>query len=297
MHSPSQLLAPHQRLPQSTDDPVGCAIHSLVEARENSLVNDLMRSALDAASKNGASHLKVEFEAEGASSVDAEALAALTSEYKLGLVVKIGGCEAVRDIREALHLGAQSVVAPMIESPFAAAKFERAVTDEANAAGLPLPQLAINVESVTGTSVLPEILKAPALKRIDRMVLGRTDLTDSLNLDPTAVEGSRVEAIARRAFGLARDAGLATTLGGTVTSHSVRFITALEGLVDSVETRKVVFSLEHVSALPRAIEAGVRFERSWLEFKSEELGPLNAVETRRLRVIGARLQQESSACE
>ncbi|MFE0750724.1 aldolase/citrate lyase family protein [Gordonia sp. NPDC058843] len=253
--------------------------------------------ALDAVREQGASHLKVEFEAEGASSVDAEALAAIANDADLWLAVKVGGCEAVRDIRESLHLRARSIVAPMIESPFAATKFERAVTDEVNASGLQLPHLAINIESVAGMSALPQILQAPAMKRIDRMVLGRTDLTDSLNLGPVEVDGATVEAIARRAFGLAQEAGLATTLGGTVTSNSVRFITALTGLIDSVETRKVVLSMEDVSNLPRAIEAGVRFELAWLEFKSQVLGPLTPIETRRLRLITARLNPGSSACE
>ncbi|MCK0177113.1 aldolase/citrate lyase family protein [Mycolicibacterium sp. F2034L] len=248
-----------------------------------------LHAALDRVREHGASHLKVEFEAEGASSVDAEALAVIARNANLGLAVKVGGCEAVRDIREAVNLRARSIVAPMIESPFAAAKFERAVTEEVNASGVDLPQLAINIESATGISALPHILQAPAMKRIDRMVLGRTDLADSLNLNPAEVEGTTIEVIARRAFGLARDAHLTTTLGGTVTSNSVRFIASLRGLIDSVETRKVVFAMEDVANLPRAIEAGVRFELAWLEFKSRVRGPLNPIERRRLQVITARI--------
>lgn len=248
-----------------------------------------LRIAAEKVRDEGAKRLKVEFEAEGATSLDARQIASIATEGGLGLVIKIGGCEAVRDIRESLELGADSIVAPMIESPFAAAKFTSAVKLEATLSGTPLPQLAINIESATGISALPTILKDRAIDQIERIVLGRTDLIASLGLAPKEVDGEIVAAHARRTLRAAREAGLLTTLGGTVTSNSIRFIDSLDGLVDNFETRKVVFSKRDVSSLPRAIDSGLRFELAWLEFKTQELGEQTTKESRRKQILAERL--------
>ncbi len=247
------------------------------------------RIALDAVCEAGASHLKVEFEAEGASSAEANLLASLAEQAGLRLVVKIGGCEAIRDIRESLQLGAQSIVAPMIESPFAVQKFVRAVTNEADAVGMQIPKLAINIESVTGIAALTEILAESSTKAIDRLVLGRTDLSDSLGLSPDSVNDALIENLARQAFGISRRRGIATTLGGTLTLRSVPFVYSLEGLVDSVETRKVVYPVATTSDLSSAIRAAVQFEISWLDLKARSVAPLSPAEARRLEALGERL--------
>jgi 4-hydroxy-2-oxoheptanedioate aldolase len=242
----------------------------------------------------GATHLKAEFEAEGATGLEAQLLASVANEGGLGLVIKIGGCEAVRDIREALQLQAQSIVAPMIESPFAATKFERAASNEARAVGATLPQLAINIESVAGVAALPQIVQSSVSKRLDRLVVGRTDLSDSLGLDPRGVESELVEGHTRRVLEIAKEHGLATTVGGTITTISLGFIARLGALVDTVETRKVLFPAAIVTTHPERIEKAIRFERAWLRHKSAALGPLTMSEEVRLTALDMRLASSRS---
>ena len=67
--------------------------------------------------------VKAEFEAEGASFRDLVRLRRITIQQGIPLYLKIGGAEAIRDIKDAFELGVDGLIAPMIESPFAVAKF------------------------------------------------------------------------------------------------------------------------------------------------------------------------------
>ncbi len=50
----------------------------------------------------------------------------VTSAAGLGLNIKIGGCEAIKDMLDAISLGAERIIAPMVETPYALQKFIRA---------------------------------------------------------------------------------------------------------------------------------------------------------------------------
>ena len=62
--------------------------------------------------------VKAEFEAEGASFRDLLRLRRFTAEQNIPLYLKIGGVEALRDLKDALDLSVDGVIAPMVESPF-----------------------------------------------------------------------------------------------------------------------------------------------------------------------------------
>src|SRR5688572_22548736 len=70
--------------------------------------------------------VKAEFEAEGTRLDEAMRLKDVSAAAGLGLTIKIGGCEAVKDMLDAISLGAQRIVAPMIETPYALYKFIKA---------------------------------------------------------------------------------------------------------------------------------------------------------------------------
>lgn len=67
--------------------------------------------------------VKAEFEAEGSSFRDLMRLRRLTSKAGVKLFLKIAGVEANRDIKDALEIDVDGIIAPMVESRFGAKKF------------------------------------------------------------------------------------------------------------------------------------------------------------------------------
>ena len=70
--------------------------------------------------------VKSEFETEGSRKNELTKLRDIISKAGLKMYIKIGGCEAVRDLDDCKILGADGIMAPMIETPFAASKFRKA---------------------------------------------------------------------------------------------------------------------------------------------------------------------------
>ena len=79
----------------------------------------------------------------------------LTSLANLYMNVKIGGCEAKTDIRNCINMGADGIVAPMIESPFALQKFIESTSNIKT-------NRFINIETKNAVDNIPNAL--PAIK-------------------------------------------------------------------------------------------------------------------------------------
>jgi len=67
--------------------------------------------------------IKAEFEAEGFRLDELIMLNEVVFRADMDLIIKIGGCEAVRDLDQCKLLGTHGIMASMIETPFAMEKY------------------------------------------------------------------------------------------------------------------------------------------------------------------------------
>ena len=261
-----------------------------IGARMNALERKMVRQLRDLRENHHVIGVKAEFEAEGTRMEEAMRLKDVVSSAGLGLTMKVGGGEALRDMYEARVIGVERVVGPMIESPYALRKF-------LGAAGLAFPvserddvKFAVNVETVTTVANLDAMLEIPEISELDGVVLGRVDMTGSLGLSRDDVNCQEILDIARRVFHAARSKGLECAIGGGIAKEALPFMRELGDLLDRYETRKVIFGCP--AALGDQAEAGilkaVGFELMWLKNKRDFYGSIYEEDRTRIEMLEAR---------
>lgn len=235
-------------------------------------INSLNNSVILHLATNNLVSIKTSFEDEGADFVEVLFLKTFCDRNNIPLILKIGGGEAIRDIKDANKMQIGKLVAPMLESKFALEKFIQSCDkyyDVDNG------ELAINVESKTCYENLQDISLSPYFSQLSSITVGRGDLVQSMELDRYngAVDSNEVLDIARNVFTLARNNNMGCTLGGSMTSSSEKFVITLieEGLLDKFETRNIIFNKKALNyySFSQLIKAALDFELNYLKSKRD----------------------------
>ncbi len=236
--------------------------------------------------------VKMEFEAEGTRLEEAMRLKEVSMAAGLPLTIKIGGCEALKDIRDAANLGAAVIVAPMVETAYAFKKFAFACESTFRSQRGDT-EFFINLETHTAMTSFQEMLALPESSLLDGVVLGRVDLCGSLNMGRDFVNGNEIFALCREAAVLAKTHAKKVLIGGAVTIHSVPFFQAFPPRhLDGFETRKIIFSCpEALENEPLAFLRALEFEILWLKNKREFYGQIYQEDDTRIQMMEARYSE------
>ncbi len=237
--------------------------------------------------------IKTEFETEGTSREEIFRLKDITVKTDLEFTIKISGCGSVRDMYDAKSIGINTMVAPMIESPYALGKYlqtaRRIFTeDEFNSI-----KFFINIETVSGFNCLEEILSSGYAKDLGGIVVGRTDMAESLGMSKDDVNHEIIfgytEIITKKAL----EYGKEVIIGGGVSAESLQFFSRLP-LLSKFETRKVIFDAKTALKMPdidKGILKALEFELLWLKNKRETYGIVFKEDEIRLQILEARYKK------
>ena len=209
--------------------------------------------------------VKQSLEDEGVSQEDLILMKKITQKAKLDLNVKIGGCEAKNDIYFCEWLNVKGIVAPMVESSYALRKFLQTISKKNK------QKLYINLESIQAFKNIDQILKHPNLKRLTGIVIGRSDLAGSLNLEKKEVNSKKIYGLVLEILKKIKKKKLIVKIGGSLTASSKEFVGNLfkKKLVDRVETRNIELKINNnvLQDFEIIIDKIFKFELEWLKFK------------------------------
>tara|TARA_Y100001972_G_scaffold90146_1_gene110327 strand:+ start:1436 stop:2170 length:735 start_codon:yes stop_codon:yes gene_type:complete len=226
--------------------------------------------------------VKISLEDEGLTSDQCVKIACLSHLNNIPLTMKIGGAEAISDIRIAHNIECEGCVAPMIESSYALHKFISSVFNNS----FEFKKLYINVESKQAYLNIENILNSPDAKHLSGIVLGRSDFVQSFGYTKDKVDSDEVYSMAEKIFTLAKKKGLITLMGGNLNVNSLDFIKSLydKKLLDYVETRnvKVKLTKDFLENYSDNLTQMVRFEIDWLNLKTTQLQSLFKKDIKRI---------------
>lgn len=234
--------------------------------------------------------IKAEFEAEGSRTEELVKLNEIVFRANMDIYIKIGGCEAVRDLDECRVLGASGIMAPMIETPFAMSKFIGAINKVYNEEERNNLKFIINAETITCYENLDKILAVPGAEILDSVVVGRVDLSGSMGLSRNEINGAEVFQKTKTILEKTRENNFIAGIGGGISLEAIPFMKELGGLLQKYETRKVVFKApDALKNAEHGILKAMEFETLYLKNKYNNYSRMAQEDVDRIKMMEKRI--------
>lgn len=237
--------------------------------------------------------IKSEFEAEGSRTNEMVKLNEVVFRADMDFYIKIGGCEAVRDLDECKILGATGIMAPMIETPFAMTKFIGAINKSFSGEEKKNTKFIINTETITCLKNIDDIINVDGVNLIDSIVVGRVDLSASMGLNRRDINSDTVFQNTKIFLEKAKEKGIDAGIGGGISLEAISFIKELGSLLDKFETRKVVFKTGDASAesISNGLLKAMEFETLYLKNKYNYYYGISQEDVERIKMMEIRIEQ------
>jgi hypothetical protein len=239
-----------------------------------------------------------EFEAEGARRDELLRLIEIGYKADLDLVIKIGGCEAVRDLYEAKQLGASSLIAPMIETPYALRKYISAINKCFTEEEQRVRKFFFNIETITAFQFQEELISLSQQSNLAGIVFGRVDFVCSLGLLRQAVNTRSVTDKVVQTAQLCRNFNQEFILGGGIDPEALATIDYIQSIyLTGYETRKIAFLPLDLPLNQRiqGLVLAAEFELLWLKNKQNYYLSLQQEDSTRIALLERRVAQLRAA--
>ena len=241
---------------------------------------------------HGALSVKAEFEAEGTRIDELYRLIEIARRADMKIALKIGGCEAIRDLMESKQIGVDYIIGPMVESPYALSKFIEAKNKVYSLEEQEDTEFLFNIETITTFNNLEAMIKIASDKEgVDGAVFGRVDFSGSLGLGREGINTQRITDYAIQAAKLTRAVKLDYVVGGAVSVDTLPSLKEIySNYLTRFETRKIIFDATALDSLDISnglIEA-VHFELLWLLNKREYYKIITEEDDKRIDMLESR---------